>query len=88
MIRFSKKAKPCSNAPQRKNFRVQNFYTHYNLNNAQLVTNDPVTCQNNQANKTVDKPKEQTNHHQNNKLTSCNKLLQYTTVLKAMPQFT
>ena len=56
-------AKPCSNAPQRKNFKLQNCSTHYNLNNAQLVTNDPVTCQNNQANNTVDKPKEQTNHH-------------------------
>ena len=41
-----KKAKPCSNAPQRKNFKKQNFYTHYNLNNVQLVTNDPVTYQN------------------------------------------
>ena len=64
MKKILKNAKPCSNAPQRKNFKVQNFYTHYNLNNAQLVTNDPVTCQNNQANKTVDKPNEQTNHHQ------------------------
>ena len=47
----------------------------------QLVTNDPVTYQNNQANKTVDKPIEQTNHHrQTNKLTSCNKLIQTTTI--------
>ena len=61
--RFSKQCKPCSNAPQRKNFKLQNCFTHYNLSNAQLVTNNPVTCQNNQANNTVDKPKKQTNHH-------------------------
>ena len=61
MKQILKNTKPRSNAPQRKTFKVQNFYTHYNLNNAQLVTNDPVTC--NQANKTVDKPNEQTNHH-------------------------
>ena len=32
---FLNNAKSCSNTPQRKNFQVQNFYTRYNLNDAQ-----------------------------------------------------